>query len=396
MRFRAKIITASMGIELMEFDAGSDAEARRFIASSGDRLVDLQQMRTGVGFGRTDEASSFNLTVFNQQLFSLLDAGQPIVDAIQVLGMNDKRGKHRGIYDALLQSLRQGNQLSEAMAGLPSIFPPLYVAMVRSSETTGTVRASIKRFMQYQRQADEIRGKLKAAATYPAILIVVGFVVIAFLMFYVVPRFSIVFEDVATRDQGSISFVLLWGGFVRHHALLAWSGLAILSVLLAILVLHSGVRAWLSRKIMASPWIGEKIWMLQLARMYRTLGMLLRSGVSVLAAMKMTEDSLSVALRPNLSAATRAVSEGQAMSAVLAECGLSTEVAQRLLLAGESSGNLDEMMERIADFYDQEMATWIDAAGRILEPALMVGIGLIVGVIVLMLYAPIFDLANAV
>ncbi len=394
MRFQAKVMTAALGVELIEFDAGSDAEARRFIESSGARLLHLKQRRTGIR--NNTDSKSFNLAVFNQQLYSLLDAGQPVVDAIHVLGMNDKRGKHRGIYDALLQSLRQGNQLSAAMEGLPSIFPQLYVAMVRSSETTGTVRASIKRFMHYQGQVDEIRGKLKAAATYPAILIGVGFLVIAFLLFYVVPRFSIVFEDVSSHDQASLGFVQVWGGFVRHHAVLAWSGLVAVSMALAVLIFHPGIRTWLFRKVLAMPWIGERVWTLQLARMYRTLGMLLRSGVSVLAAMKMTEASLPLAMRADLQAATQAVSEGRAMSAVLADYGLSTEVAQRLLLAGESSGNLDEMMERIADFYDQEMKTWIDAAGRIIEPALMVGIGLIVGVIVLMLYSPIFDLANAV
>jgi len=387
-------MTSALLVETIEFDAGSDVEARRFVESSGSRLLHLHQLRSGLR--KNSDSKSFNLTVFNQQLYSLLDAGQPLVDSIQVLGMNDKRGKHRSIYDALLQSLRQGNQLSDAMEGLPSIFPQLYVAMVRSSETTGTVRASIKRFMHYQGQVDEIRSKLKAAATYPAILIGVGFLVIAFLMFYVVPRFSIVFEDVGSKDQASSGFVQIWGGFVRHHAVFAWTGLASLCAALVVLIFHPGVRSWLFRKILAMPWIGDRVWMLQLARMYRTLGMLLRSGVSVLAAMKMTQASLPVTMRDNLRTATQAVSEGQAMSSVLADCGLSTEVAQRLLLAGESSGNLDEMMERIADFYDQEMATWIDTAGRIIEPALMVGIGLIVGVIVLMLYSPIFDLANAV
>ena len=109
----------------------------------------------------------------------------------------------------------------------------------------------------------------------------------------------------------------------------------------------------------------------------------------------MTEATLPAAMRPELSKATQSISEGRAMSAVMADSGLSTEVAQRLLVAGESSGNLDEMMERIADFYDEEMAAWIDTAGRLIEPILMVVIGVVIGAIVLMLYAPIFDLSNA-
>jgi general secretion pathway protein F len=394
MHYQAKVLTAAMAVELIDVDAVSAEEARRFVESSGGRLLDLRQLRAS--WHSKSRGAAFNLSVFNQQLHSLLDAGQPVVDAIDILGHNDRRGRHRAIYDTLLQGLQAGRQLSEAMANLPSIFPPLYVAMVRASETTGTVRASIRRFMQYQRQVDEIRGKLVSAAIYPAILLSVSFVVIAFLMLYVVPRFSAVFDDVAVRNHASAGFVQIWGGFVRHHAVLAWSGFLFGVTMILVLALHPRVRGGLYRKLLTAPWIGEKVWILQLARMYRTLGMLLRSGVSVLAAMRMTGGSLPLAMQADIRVATQSVSEGKPMSVVMAECGLSTEVAQRLLVAGESSGNLDEMMERIADFYDQEMATWIDTAGRLIEPALMVGIGLVIGAIVLMLYAPIFDLANAV
>ncbi|MDR3483161.1 MAG: type II secretion system F family protein [Burkholderiaceae bacterium] len=394
MRFRAKVLTAGMAVELIDIDAVSTDEARRFVEASGAKLLDLHELRNA--WLRQSGGKSFNLAVFNQQLHSLLDAGQPVVDAIDILGHNDRGGRNRAIYDTLLKGLKDGKQLSESMASLPSIFSPLYVAMVRASETTGTVRASIQRFMQYQRQVDEIRGKLVSAAIYPAILLSVSFIVIAFLMMYVVPRFSIVFDDVAIHNHAQPGFIQIWGGFVMHHTALAWSGfLSCVAVILSV-ALHPRTRAVLFRKVLAAPYIGEKVWILQMARMYRTLGMLLRSGVSVLAAMKMTAGSLPLGMQSDIQSATQSVAEGKPMSVVMAECGLSTEVAQRLLVAGESSGNLDDMMERIADFYDQEMATWIDTAGRLIEPALMVGIGLVIGTIVLMLYSPIFDLANAV
>ena len=329
------------------------------------------------------------------QLHSLLDAGQTVVDAIDVLGRNDRRGKHRAIYDALLQSLQNGNQLSHAMAGLPSVFPPLYVAMVRASETTGTVRAAIRRFMLYQRQVDEIRGKVAAAATYPAILLGVGFVVISFLMLYVLPRFSAVYDDTGSIND-TVGFVQLWGTFVRENTMLAWSGVLLTGATLLGLIMHPGTRSAAYRRLLATPWIGERMWILQLARLYRTLGMLLKSGVSVISAMRMTHESLPMTMREDLANAVKLVSEGTALSVVMHDCNLSTEVAQRLLVAGESSGNLDDMMERIADFYDQETATWIDTAGRLIEPILMMVIGLIIGGIVLMLYAPIFDLASIV
>jgi general secretion pathway protein F len=391
MRFRAKVLTAAMGVDLVEVDAATLAEARRYVESGGVRVLDLRAVRKG--WSREARQAPFNLSVFNQQLSSLLEAGQTVVDAVEMLGQNDRHGKHRAVYDALMQGLRSGNQLSDAMAGLPSVFPPLYVAMVRASETTGTVRSAIRRFMQYQRQIDDIRGKLAAAATYPAILLSVGFVVIAFLMLYVLPRFSAVYDDAGTAGGG---FVQSWGTFVRENAWLAWSAVLLFGATVVTAVLHPGTRAAAYRRVLAMPWIGERMWILQLARLYRTLGMLLKSGVSVIAAMKMTEASLPASMQANLAGAVKAVSEGRAISAVMHESELTTEVAQRLLLAGESSGNLDDMMDRIADFYDQETAIWIDAAGRLIEPVLMIVIGLIIGAIVLMLYSPIFDLANIV
>lgn len=391
MQFKAKVLNATQGVQQVEINAASEAEARRVLDSSGVRVLDLRAARSGLSIGAN--RTSFNLTIFNQQLSSLLDAGQTVVDAIEILGKNDRREQHRAVYSALLHSLQQGNQLSDAMAGLPSVFPPLYVAMVQASETTGTVRAAVERYMRYQKQVDDIRSKLRAAATYPAVLLGVGFLVIAFLMLYVLPRFSEIYDDgVAGHGQGS--FVQIWGSFVRENTLMAWSIMAAVCGGVIALVLHPGLRALAFRKLMATPWLGERVWVLQLARLYRTLGMLLRSGVSVLAAMRMTQASLPETLRDDLATALRLISEGKAMSHAMTESHLSTEVAERLLVAGESSGNLDEMMERIADFYDQETAIWIDTAGRLIEPALMLGIGLVVGAIVLMLYSPIFDLAN--
>lgn len=393
MRFRAKVLSPAMVVDFVELDASNEDEARRFIETSGASVLGLQKTVTpwrGAARGRT-----INLAVFNQQLNALLDAGQPIVDAIAVLGRKEGKGRQHPVYDTLLKALQQGKQLSEAMDLVPSVFPSLYVAMVRSSETTGTVRTSITRYMHYQSQVDEIRRKLIAAAIYPAILISVAFMVVSFLMLYVLPRFSLVFEDASARKNVDPGFVQLWGNFVNEHTLVAYSLFFGVLAGAAILAFSKRVRIVVGRRLLHAPFIGEKIWTLQLSRMYRTVGMLLRSGVSVLAAMRMTSGTLPLAMRPSLDAACLAVSEGIPISQVMGKTGLSTEVSQQLLAAGESSGNLDDMMERIADFYDQEMALWIDTTGRLVEPILMVGIGLVIGVIVLMLYSPIFDMTSA-
>lgn len=394
MQFRVKLLTQAMVVEERVLEAADAQEVRRMVSAGGGKLLSVTAARRGLASpgGR----QSFNLSIFNQQLLSLLDAGQPVVDSLEILGSNDARGANRHVYETLLQGLRNGKQLSDSMSALPSVFSPLYVAMVRSSETTGTVRTSLRRFMQYQKQVDEIRSKLVAAAIYPAVLMSVGFVVVAFLMMYVVPRFSAMFDDAGPGRQVSAGFVQLWGGFVRNSPGTAWSGAGLLLAGFVLTIRSRQLRARVLQRFTAIPAIGRRVQVFQFGRLYRTLGMLLRSGISMINAMRMTADALPANMAAPMRSAMESVSQGHAISRAMAAAGLGTEVANRLLVAGEASGNLDEMMERIADFYDQETSSWIDTAGKLIEPALMIGIGLVIGAVVLMLYMPIFDLTNVI
>jgi general secretion pathway protein F len=144
------------------------------------------------------------------------------------------------------------------------------------------------------------------------------------------------------------------------------------------------------------PAVGRQIELYQLARLYRTVGMLLRGGLPVVTAFEMTGGLLAASARPRLAAATRAVREGRSLTEALAVQGLTTPVAERMLRVGERSGNMGEMMERIAAFYDEELSRFVDVATRLIEPAMMTGIGLLIGVIVVLMYFPIFELAGSI
>lgn len=395
MQYQAKILTRDGRIEEQVLDASDISEARFSIERNGSRILGIQRTRIG-GNKAAGGGKAFRLSIFNQQLLSLLDAGQPILDCIEILSRHDQHGQNRNIYEGILSGIRAGKQLSDAMEAFPRIFPVLYIAMIRSSETTGSVPMAIRRFADYQKSVDLIRGKLISAAIYPFILIAVGSLVVAFLMLHVVPGFAVVLEDVASKKIQDGGIVLLWGRFVLHHPFQAW-GLFIGGIVtLLMFFLNQSTRRSLAAKLPHLPWVGHRIWLMQLARLYRTLGMLLNSGVGVIAAMRMAATSLPPSLASNWDAAVSLVNEGHPMSGALAETGMSTEVAKRLLVAGESSGAIAEMLHRVADFYDQETSAWIDTVGRFVEPVLMVGIGIVIGGIVLMLYMPIFDLASAI
>lgn len=393
MRFSAKVLNNLGAIDFIELEADSKEDAERRLRSDGVRLVSLNAM--GIGVRLQFNARKFPLDVFNQQLHSLLEAGQSIVDAIDILHDNDLTGRDQKVYRDLLHALKQGRQLSDAMEQQSTIFPPLYIAMVRATETTGGVKEAIQRFMQYRIQVALIRRKLIAASVYPAILVAMGMLVVAFLLLYVVPRFSIAFDDIQDKKQLA-GFVYVWGSWVRNNSEIAWSSFAGFFIALVILILHPAFRRVVMTKSFLIPAMGRRMRIFQLARLYRTLGLLLRSGLPLTQALRLTRDALPSYLYTNMDGAYAQVSEGLPLSRALSQHQLATEVALRLLVAGESSGNLDDMLERIAHFHDQEVSGWVDLFGRILEPALMIGIGLVIGVVVLLLYMPIFELANSV
>jgi general secretion pathway protein F len=234
------------------------------------------------------------------------------------------------------------------------------------------------------------------ASIYPALLIGVGALVGLFLLLYVVPRFSLIYEDRA-MDLPLLSRLLLtWGQFVEHHGLFVVLGLLILAGMAIWAMRLPTVRAGLQNSLWRLPGAGERMKLYQLARFYRTIGMLLRGGMPVVAALQLGAELLHPALRGRLQTATRAIREGRPVSESMEANGLTTPVALRLLTVGEHGGDMGAMMDRIASFHDDEMARWVDWLTRLIEPLLMAAIGLVIGAIVILMYMPIFELAGAV
>jgi len=228
------------------------------------------------------------------------------------------------------------------------------------------------------------------------LLICVGTLVIAFLLAYVVPRFATVYAD-SGRDLPWMSQMLLnWGEMVEAHGGLIALGVAGLIAGIVLALAQPATRAALTRLAWRTPAIGEHLRTFELARFYRSLGMLLVGGIPIVSALGMVSSLLSAHLRAGATTAMDAMRRGESISAAFALGELTTPVAARLLRVGEKSGRMGEMMERIAIFHDEEMARWVDWFTRLFEPLLMVFIGLTIGLIVVLLYMPIFELAGSI
>jgi general secretion pathway protein F len=374
-------------------DAVDEADARRQLALKALRVISLRPTRR---LRRVFQKAQLQLAVFSQQLVSLLDAGLSLVEALEALAQKESNAGTKRTLDRILARLYEGQTLAAAVAEHPATFPDLYVAAVRASEKTGALREALTRYVAYQQQADGLRKTLVNACIYPAVLLAAGVLVMLFLMGYVVPRFSAIYEDVGTDLPFASRLLLQWGQLIDAHAgLVIAGGLAAVAGAiygLSRAAVRTAAAAWLAR----IPTVGRQLHIYQLARLYRTVGMLVRGGIPAVPALRMAGGVVLAGSRAAYAAATRAVSEGQSIAEAMERNGLTTPVAARMLRVGERSGNMGEMMERIADFCDDELARWVAVATRLIEPVLMIVIGLLIGAIVVLMYFPIFQLAGSI
>ena len=338
----------------------------------------------------------FPLMLFSQEMLALLEAGLNLMEAIEALAEKELRPDIRQTLQGVLRLLSEGQPLSTAMKSFPQAFPPLYVAALQASEKTGGMPESLKRYIAYQSQVDMVKKKIVSASIYPAMLLSVGSLVVLFLIGYVVPKFSHIYEDMGTDLPFLSRLLLSLGSFIENHGLALLVSVAGFLIVITYLLSLKSVRARLMELVWKIPAIGERMKIYQLSRFYRSLGMLLIAGIPILTALKMVSGLLAPALRVRMLAASEQIRQGQTISIAMEVNDLSTPVAMRMLRVGERSGTMGEMMERISSFYDEETARWIDWFTKLFEPLLMLFIGFVIGFVVLMLYMPIFDLAGSI
>jgi general secretion pathway protein F len=395
MRYVVKGLRNPEGVVSVVLDAADEADAERQARSSGLAVLSLKRSG-GWNLDLFRPRTRFPLALFTQELLALLQAGLTLVEAIEALSEKESHGSTRLVLEHVSERLRQGRTLSQAMQELPHAFPPLYIATVRATERTGDLPDALRRYAAYESQLELVRKKVVSASIYPLLLIVVGLLVLLFLLGYVVPRFSAVYEEIQ-GDLPLMSRLLLeLGKFLDANGLafaVALLGTVALGVRLAV---TPAARRWLGAKLWKIPAVGSRMRLYQLARFYRTLGMLLRGGTPVVAAIDMASGLLAPALRPGLARAREAIREGRAISEAMSQHGLVTPVALRMLRVGERSGRMDEMMERIASFLDEEIARWVDWFTRLFEPLLMALIGVAIGAVVVLMYLPVFELAGSI
>lgn len=395
MHYEIRAFRSNEGLSTFALDA-TDAEQAALQARAQGYSVIGVRSKLRWQFWQKLHKQAFPVVLFSQELLSLLDAGLALVEALETLAEKELNPEIKKILTEIIVSLHEGHPLSYALEKSGANFPPLYVETVRASEKTGELSEVLMRYIGYQKKIDAVRNQMVSALIYPALVISVGGLVMMFLMLYVVPRFSRIYADIGTNLPLMSRLLMEWGQFLGGHGWQVLMGvLGVLATAVYALLLPAS-RLWLKEKLWQMPGIGPRLRVYQLARFYRSLGMLLRGGMPVVTALSMVSGLLQVTLREQLQLATDSVRKGKSISQAMEACNLTTPVALNMIRVGERTGQMGEMMERIAAFHEEESARWVERFIKLFEPLLMAAVGIIIGLIVVMMYFPIFELAGSI
>jgi len=397
MQFQIVALNGQAAECRLVLDAPDLPTARRNAAARGLAVLDISPVGSGAAWakGRSVRTRTFALDLFCQELLAMVQAGITVREALHTLA--DKEALVGGnVIGALLKAVEEGQPLSAAMTAQPAVFPLLLTESVRAAERTSDYVPALQRFVQYQRLAQQMRGKLVAAALYPMILLGVSALVLLFLIGFVVPRFAQVFEDMGDRmPQASRVLMVMGQALAAHPALAAGIGASLLVG--AVVAWRLGAASLLLRLIGAAvPRLREMLTTVEMARLYRTLALLLSGGMPLVASLDMAAGVLPPATAARLQAARQRVSEGQQFADSLAAQGLTTLVAERFFRVGERTGRLAEMIDRAAEFHEEEVARAADWLGRVIGPVMMLVMGVVIGLVVVLMYMPIFQLTEMV
>lgn len=346
--------------------------------------------------GRARGGAGFALRLFSQDLATLLDAGIPLQEALRAMREKERKPAIAATLDRLIDHVNDGHSLSAAFAADPLAFGTLLPAVAAASEHAGQLPATLMLHAEYLAWTASLRARIVAAATYPTLLLAVGGAVVMFLLVFVMPRFAGLLDG-SRAEVPWASRALLWAGQLVNQQP---GALALVALVLGLLVAAATGSQRVRQRFVAlmwrAPWLGQHLRSVGLATLYRTLGMLTGAGVPVFQALELALPVLSVALRPAAAKVARQVVQGQRLSESLDQSGLASAVSRRMVEVGERSGTLPAMLGRAARVHDEEVARVAEFITRVINPVLMLVMGVVIGGIVVLMYLPIFQLVEQV
>ena len=337
------------------------------------------------------------VVIFTRQFATMINAGLPLVQCLDILGSQAENPTFRKIILQIKSDIESGTTFADALGRHPKVFDTLYVNLVAAGEIGGVLDVVLNRLAQYMEKAEALKAKVKGAMTYPIIVLAVAFLVVAILMIFVIPTFKDMFTQFGSTLPGPTQFVVDLSNFFRTK----WW--VMLVVIIGLIVgfkyakTQEKSRLELDRLALKLPIFGPLIRKVAVAKFTRTLGTMITSGVPIMDGLEITARTAGNKVVENgIIEVRKAISEGKSMAEPLHDTGIFPGMVVQMIAVGEATGALDQMLTKIADFYDDEVDTAVEALTSALEPLLMVFLGGVIGFVVVAMYLPIFKMAGSV
>lgn len=355
-------------------------------------FASLNEIKFGTGVKRKDVA------IFARQFATMINAGLSLTKCLSILAAQTESAGLRTVIAQISRDVEAGQSLSDSMSRHPKVFPPIFVNMVRAGETGGVLDEVLRRVADHFESELALKGKIKSAMTYPIAMGGLVLIVLVAMMVFVVPTFEKMFEDMGGKLPFMTQLLVNISDFVA-----GWGGLAVVGVSVALYVAfkmwvgtESGRYIWDNAKL-RMPVFGGITRKIALAKFTRTFGTLVSAGVPILSALDIVADTAgNEVVARAVKRARSAIKEGETIAKPLSESKVFPSMLVQMIAVGEETGALDAMLNKIADFYDEEVANSVDGLTSLIEPLMMATLGVVVGAMVIALYLPMFNVITLV
>jgi type IV pilus assembly protein PilC len=400
MEYRCRLGTTSGEIVEGVYVAQSEAALRRELEDKGLHVLSLKP-RLGFGSfsigGESRKIKRHEFLVFNQELATLLKAGMPLVQSLDILRSRLSNPLFKSVLDDVYEKVRGGTALSDAFTAHGDLFPSVYTASLMAGERSGNLDAVLRRFVAYSKTIDTVRSKTISAMIYPIILIVLAVVLVGIIVIKVVPTFAEFYSSFNAELPLSTRIILAISDFIRAEFWLILIVVGGGAVTLYTWLKQPGRGAQFDRWVLSLPFIGGSFHKFSTSQLARTLATLLSGGIPLVNALEIAARSTGNRyMGKELEIVAVCVREGQGFANTLLERKTVPDVAIKMIEVGESTGALTEMLNSLADFYDEEIETEVGRFVTLIEPAMLVFMGVVIAGIVLALYLPLFQLTSVI
>lgn len=387
-----------------------DAVNGERIANSTEELTRILQKEqiqvSGVSLRRepikiplinTEKVKLKEISIYSRQLAVLIDAELPLIQSLNILAEQTRNKYFKKVITSVSADVEAGSSLNQAKRKYPKVFDDLYCNLVASGEQSGSLDIMLQRLADYIEKIVKLRGQVRQAMIYPSAIVIFALLVAIFLLWKVIPIFSNIFAELGAALPGITQGVIVLSHFVQNYIIFVFIGLIALVFLFRYYRKTPAGRPVVDRAILRAPLFGKLLSKVAISRVTRTLSTLLSGGVSMLECLKISASTAgNVIIEKAVMDARRMVSEGRSLTDAFKVGGRFPFMMTQMIKVGEETGTLDQMLGKLADFYDDEVSASVAALLSMLEPIMMIFVGGIVGGLILSMYLPIFSLMGQI